>query len=175
MTTYSYELRIPKNRIAVLIGKKGEIKKRLEEETKTKIKVDSEEGEVFVEGKDPVKLLEIREVIRAIGRGFNPEVAQSLLKQDYSLEIIEIPQTKSHLERIKGRVIGSEGKTRRTIEDLTNCQISVFGKTIAIIGFAENVLFAKRAVDMLLQGSTHANVYKFLEKRRRDLKHSLKI
>ena len=34
---FSYELKIPKERVAVLIGKKGEIKKRIEDETSSKI------------------------------------------------------------------------------------------------------------------------------------------
>lgn len=169
MTTYCYELRVPKNRVAVLIGTKGGVKRRIEEETKTKITVDSQEGEVIVEGKDGVELLTVKNVVTAIGRGFNPEVARLLLKQDYSLEVISIAETKDHLKRIKGRLIGSEGKARRTIEGLTNCRISVLGKTVAIIGSIEDIVFARRAVEMLLKGSPHANVYKMLEKRRKKM------
>ena len=36
---YQYELKIPKERIAVLIGKKGETKRVIERTTKTKLKV----------------------------------------------------------------------------------------------------------------------------------------
>src|SRR3989338_6215396 len=71
MTEYSYELKIPKERVAVLIGKNGEIKKQLEAETNTKLKVDSQEGDVFVYGEDAITLFSVREIIRAIGRGFN--------------------------------------------------------------------------------------------------------
>ncbi len=173
MTSYRYEIKIPKSRIAVLIGKKGAVKKQLEQLTKTRIRVDSKEGDVFVEGTDAVNLLAVRDVITAIGRGFNPELAQLLLKHDYSFEIIDITEFlrgKSHLKRIKGRVIGEEGKARRTIEDLTNCHISVFGKTIAIIGPVEFSLVAKKAVEMLLKGSPHSNVYRMLERRRKELR-----
>ena len=37
-TEYSYELKIPKDRVAVLIGKKGKIKKDIGEATNSKIK-----------------------------------------------------------------------------------------------------------------------------------------
>lgn len=165
MNKYCYELKIPKSRIAVLIGKKGEVKKEIEEETKTKIKVDSQEGEVTVEGEDALYLLIVREIITAIGRGFNPGVAMLLLKQDYAIDVIVIPEDKkNHLKRIKGRVIGSEGKARKTIETLTDCYISVFGKTVSIIGPMDYVAYARRAVEMILNGSPHSKVYTMLEK-----------
>ncbi|PIN80448.1 RNA-processing protein [Candidatus Woesearchaeota archaeon CG10_big_fil_rev_8_21_14_0_10_30_7] len=170
---YSYELRIPKERIAVLIGKKGELKKSLEEQTQTKITIDSNEGIVDITGNNPIFLFSLREIIRAIGRGFNPDIALLLLKQDYVLDIIplkEFIKTKKSLERLKGRVIGEEGKSRMTIERLTETNISVYGKTISIIGEYEGVYLARRAIEQLLQGSTHSNVYKWLEKRQTDLR-----
>ena len=174
MTAYSYEIKIPRSRVAVLIGKQGAVKKQLEHETKTRIKVDSHEGDVFVNGEDAVNLLAVKDIIIAIGRGFNPELAQLLLKQDYSLEIVNITdflKGKDHLKRIKGRVIGQEGKARRAIEELTRCHISVFGKTIAVIGPVDFCLSARRAVEMLLRGSPHANVYRMLEKKRREMRY----
>lgn len=171
---YSYELKIPKERIAVLIGKKGEVKKRVEEETKTEIKVDSKEGNIFIKGTNALSLFNAREVINAIARGFNPEIAELLLRGDYGLEIISITdftgKNKANITRLKGRVIGREGKSRKIIEELTECYISVYGKTIAIIGKHENLANARRAVESLLQGSPHSNVYKWLEKRRREVK-----
>ena len=72
--------------------------------------------------------------------------------------------------RLKGRVIGREGKSRKLIEELTECNISVFGKTISIIGLPESAANARQAVESLLRGSTHSNVYNWLEKRRREMK-----
>ncbi|MEA3430108.1 MAG: KH domain-containing protein [Nanoarchaeota archaeon] len=173
---FSYELKIPKDRIAVLIGRKGEIKKELEERTNTNISIDSKEGDVVISGEDALGLYDARSVIIAVARGFNPEVALSLLKQDFALEIINIPdfagKSNNSSVRLKGRVIGKEGKSRVTIEDLTETYISVYGKTIAIIGEASNVLNAKRAVESLLKGGTHASVYKWLERKRRELKRN---
>ena len=67
-------------------------------------------------------------------------------------------------------MIGSEGKSRKLIEELTESYISVYGKTIAIISAPETALIAKQAIESLLRGSTHANVYKWLEKKRREIK-----
>ena len=170
---FSAETKIPKERIAVLIGKSGEIKKELEEYTGTSIEVDSKEGDVKITGEDSLKIYALKEVIKAISRGFNPDISKLLLKQDYALEIIpllDFVKHKGHFERIKGRVIGAHGKSRETIESLTDTYISVYGKTISIIGRSEGVVVAKKAIESLLQGSPHANVYKWLEKNRKNLK-----
>lgn len=173
MEEYIHELKIPKARIAVVIGKSGETKKELEEFTNTKIDVDSKEGVVTISGKDAVKLYQVREMILSIGRGFNPETAKLLLKQDYSVEIISLSDfagKKNQLERVRGRVIGKKGKSREIIEQLTETRISVYGKTVSIIGMVENVVAARNAVDLLLDGATHSTVYKKLEKFRRQVK-----
>jgi len=171
---FSYELRIPKERVAVLIGKKGEMKRAIEHETKTKIEVSSEEGEIRIKGKDALLLYLAREVIRAIGRGFNPDIAQQLLKADYAFELVSIQEyarRATDMERLRGRVIGEGGKSRRTIEDLTQTTVCVFGKTIGIIGPAEYIGDARRAVESLLAGSPHAHVYRWLERRRKERRH----
>lgn len=173
MVEYSYELKIPKDRVAVLIGKEGEVKKSIEEETKSKIKVDSKEGDIFVSGEDALGLYTAREVIKAVGRGFNPDVAKLLLKQDYVFEIVSLSdyvKNKGSMIRLKGRVIGKEGKARKLIENFTESYMCVYGKTIGIIGEPESASAAKQAVESLLRGSAHANVYKWLEKRRREIK-----
>jgi ribosomal RNA assembly protein len=95
-----------------------------------------------------------------------------LLKQEYALELITLRDygDDNTMLRLKGRVIGRNGKARKNIELLTETNISVYGKTIGIIGECENAVMARRAVESLLTGSTHANVYKWLEKNRRELK-----
>jgi len=170
LEVYSYGLKIPKDRIAVVIGKKGSIKKEIEAATKTQLNVDSKEGDVFISGKDALKLYNAREVVKAIGRGFNPELAIILLKPDYALEIVAVEDyVKGDIKRAKGRLIGSEGKARRTIETLSGCYISVYGKTVAIIGKVEDVFVARRAVEGLLRGAKHGNIYKWLEKRKKEI------
>lgn len=173
MADYSYELKIPASRIAVLIGKEGSIKKQLESETGIRITIDSSEGDVFLYGDDALSLYTVREIITAIGRGFNPEIALYLLKPDYVLEQINLAKyarTKKHLMRVKGRVIGRNGKARQIIEELTACKISVFGKTICIVGRIEYADVCRKAVEKLIAGSQHSTVYKMLERHRRDLK-----
>lgn len=171
MDEFAYELKIPKDRIAVLIGKEGKLKKELEEQCETTIDIDSKEGDILIKGTDSLKLFVLRNIIRAISRGFNPEIAMQLLKADYVFELLNIldyVKNKEHLPRIRGRVIGKNGKARETIEELTETKIVVYGKTIGIIGFVDNVAMSRRAIEELLEGALHKGVYKMLEKHKRN-------
>ncbi len=173
MEEFTYELKIPKERVAVLIGKDGSIKQELEDQTKVKIDVDSKEGDVKLTSSDSFQLYLLKDIIKAIGRGFNPDIAMQLFKQDYVLELISMSdyvKSPNQMLRLKGRVIGTSGKARETIQDLTDTSISVYGKTIAIIGFCDKVAISKKAVETLLSGSPHSAVYKWLEKQRRQSK-----
>lgn len=170
---FEYVLKIPKERVAVLIGKKGEEKRQLEKTLGVQIAVDSREGDVTITGKEALKVYAAREIVRAIGRGFNPDAAKLLLKVDYGFDMINIydyARTKKDAERLKGRVIGQEGKSRATLEDLTGTNICVYGKTIGIIGPFDALVLARRAIESLLSGSLHTPVYRWLEKRRGELR-----
>src|SRR3989344_4039289 len=164
---FRYEMRIPRDRIGVLVGPGGQIKRLIEREAKVRLEIDSKEGEVTISSDDGLNIFIAKEVVRAISRGFNPDLALLLLKPDYAFEaisLIDMIRNKNDLERIKGRVIGEEGKARRVIEDLTGAHISIYGKTIGILGEIEQVTTARRAIEMLVEGSPHRNVYKFLER-----------
>jgi len=171
-------VKVPKERIAVVIGKHGEIKRYLEKETKTKITVDSKTGEVIIESTpktdDPLAVWKARDVILAIGRGFSPERAKRLLKDGQLIEIIDISQftgrSKNSLRRVKGRIIGENGKTRKIIEETTGVSLSIYGRTVTLIGDYEWIRVAKKAIMMLIEGAPHGTVYKFLSKMRREYK-----
>ena len=62
------------------------------------------------------------------------------------------------------------GKTRRTIEELSEADLVVYGHTVGFIGTFEEVDIARNAVQMIIQGSEHHTVYNFLQKKRRELK-----
>ena len=157
------EIRIPKDRVAVLIGKKGKTKKEISQATHTKIKVDSKEGDVIIIGENGLDVYNAKRIIQAIGRGFNPDKALELLEEDKAFEIINMQNyarnTKDDLKRIKGRIIGRRGKAKKMIEDLVNVNLSIYGKTVSIIGKQENVDIARHAISNLLSGSKHGKVY----------------
>jgi len=167
---------IPKERVGALVGKDGSVRTYIEKAFDVQLGIGSE-GTVEIEPgdrSDPVKLLRAKDMVTAIGRGFSPERAQALLEEDATLVIINLREllgkSEGDINRVKGRIIGREGKTRRLIEELTRCQISVYGHTIGIIGNYESVGIAREAVMMLIKGKQHSTVYGFLRSRRREFK-----
>lgn len=163
-------LTIPKERIGVLLGKKGEIKRRIEKETHTKIKVDSESGEVEIirktDSKDPLLCLKSQDIIKAIARGFNPQKAFKLLLPNIYIEIIDLSDyvPGKHLERVRARLIGRSGKAREYISRLSKTDIVIYGKTVGLIGDEENIAVASEAILKLIGGSPHTSVFRFVEK-----------
>jgi len=167
--------RLPKERIGVAIGPSGEVKQEIERRTGTKLTLDSETGEVRIEpGDNPLGALMAKEVLRAIARGFSSERAFRLFEDNQFLEVIDIRdfagRSERALVRLKGRAIGEEGKTRQILEETTGTHVSIYGKTIALIGTAEQLAVAREAVERLLGGATHSSVYRFLERKRREMK-----
>jgi len=167
-------VRLPEDRIGALIGPGGQTKRKIEEKTGTEIEVDTEEGEVQlssrVEG-DPMGVLQARDITLAIGRGFSPDRAFRLLKDDTYLGVLDIKEVtgkraKGALRRIRSRVIGEGGKARQRIEDLSGCSVSVYGTTVALIGQEAQLERATRAVQLLLKGSEHAAVFHLLARLR---------
>jgi len=172
-------VKIPKERIGVLIGPNGKTKREIEENLNVKLEVDSETGDITINlnenSTDPSQLFKARDIVLAIGRGFSPERAFRLLHdEDAMLTIIDLREifgrSKSDIRRVKGRIIGKEGKTRRIIEECTETSISVYGHTVSIIGDVEQSEIAREAISMLVKGSQHATVYRFLQRKRHELK-----
>jgi ribosomal RNA assembly protein len=171
--------KIPKDRIGALIGPDGQVKENIEKKLNVELTIDSETGDVTItlakDGEDPSLLFRAKEVVTAIGRGFAPDRAFRLIRdEDAVLEVIDLRElfgrSMSELQRVKGRIIGQEGKTRRIIEELTEADVSVHGHTVAIIANMEQMDIAREAVQMLLRGSLHSTVYRFLHRKRRELK-----
>jgi len=168
--------RIPAERLGVLIGSDGATKKRLQQSTGTRIEIDSASGEVTIDesgAADPVLGLKARDIVQAVARGFSEDRAFRLLDEDAYIEILDIKDfahSKNRVAQIRARLIGTRGKTRRIIEELTGVDVSVSGHTVAMIGGSFEMAIAREAVFMILRGSEHKTVYRFLERKRADLK-----
>ena len=171
-------VRMPAERVGVAIGPQGEAKREIEERTGARLDFDSDACSVKVmPGEDPVGALKAEAALKAIARGFSARRAFRLLDEDQFLEVIDVTDyagdSDKAVPRLKGRVIGEAGKTRETIEHLTEAYVSVYGKTIAAIGTVEQLAVAREALEMLLSGREHSTVYRFLEKKRREGKRAL--
>ncbi len=170
--SFEQVLRVPLDRVAAIIGKKGETKKHLEEALHVELEIDGQSGEVKVkstsiEEGDPFRAMAI---VEAVARGFSPQRALKLMDPETVLEVLDLREfagkSENSLDRIRGRIIGLNGKSRRVIEELTKCQISVYGRTVAIIGEITEVKLTKEAIVMLAKGSRHRSVYNMLQRAR---------
>lgn len=177
-------VRIPAARVAVLIGRRGRTKAAIEKRCSVSVDVDSSDGIVTVkrgdgpEGPgggggagDALGPFKAAEIVSAIGRGFAPDRAMSLLDEGRSLHVVDLREfagrSPSQIGRIKGRIIGERGRARRSMESLTGASISVYGRTVAVIGTAASLRLAVEAITSLSSGSMHGAVYGRLEAARR--------
>tara|TARA_A100001037_G_scaffold262161_1_gene251584 strand:- start:272 stop:1015 length:744 start_codon:yes stop_codon:yes gene_type:complete len=169
--------RVPKDRIAVLIGAKGATRRDLEKAAGCKhIQIDSTTGEIEVTwpdagGYDPVKALKLPDVIKAVGRGMAPGRAIQLLQDDWFFEMVDlrdyVGKRSNQQRRIRARIIGSEGKIRKMIEQHTGTEISIYKSTVVLVGEGAGLSAARQAIEMLASGSEHGTVLKYLEKERK--------
>ena len=164
-------IKIPDERLGALIGPEGTVRNKIAIQTRTKIRIDSASGEVEVEGEGEGYVKAVN-LVHAIARGFSPERAYTLLKDDYTLKIIEVVEfigkNESNLKAKRGRVIGREGLARKNIEKKTKSLISVYGKTIAIIAKLEDREVAIEAVELLLKGAKHETMEQRIDERAHD-------
>ncbi len=171
-------VKIPKERVGILIGPEGKVKKFIEEKLEVKLEIDTEGSVTLIlseNAKDPSLLLKAKDVVTAIGRGFPPETAFRLIRnEDDIFDLIDLRiifgRSESDIKRIKGRVIGAEGKTRKLIEELTEADVVVYGHTVGIIGSFEESDAARNAVQMIIDGCEHHTMYNYLQKKRTELK-----
>jgi ribosomal RNA assembly protein len=175
-------VRIPKERVGVLIGPAGKVKRDIEEKLTVELQIESEAGGVEItlneKAEDPSLLFRAKDVVTAIGRGFSPEEAFRLIRnEDTVFDFVDLRaifgRSESDITRVKSRIIGMNGKTRRTIEELTEADVVIYGHTVGFIGTFEQVDAARNAVQMIIQGSQHHTVYSYLQKKRREIKKQM--
>ncbi|MFC5971450.1 KH domain-containing protein [Halomarina salina] len=165
---------IPQDRIGALIGEGGETMREIESRAEVRLDIDSETGSVAVEKTgDPLTGLKAPDIVRAIGRGFRPDDALSLLDDDMRmLELVDLDaatRNKNDLRRQKGRLIGEDGRTRELMEELSGARVVIYGSTAGLIGGPEQVRTARSAIEMILDGAPHGAVYSFLERKRSEM------
>ena len=163
-------IRIPNDRIAVLIGKLGSVKSKIEELCFVSLDIDGDTGEVLIKSVGDVEKMQpfkAMEIVTAIGRGFSPENALTLLKGENTLHVIDLREfagkSTANIERIKGRIIGEGGRARRNMENLSSTHISVYGRTVSIIGDASKLRLTVDAISAISSGGMHGAVYDKLE------------
>jgi ribosomal RNA assembly protein len=160
-------IKIPEARLGVLIGGRGTVKRKIEHKLGVRITVGEE---IVIVGEDAVAVMTAESVVKAIGRGFAPEKAFKLFDENVTLYILPLPKDERVLKRIKSRIIGAGGRARANLERLSGTDISVYGRTVSVIGEYECVDAILEALKKLIAGFSHAAVYEMLEKKKREMK-----
>lgn len=168
---------LPGKRFANFTGKQNKALKDLQDRLQVKITVTVEANRddvIRIEGEPENEWL-AEQVLKAVDLGFAPKDAFRLLKDDSYLEQLDLEQSmrgnERAVERQKARIIGTEGKAKRTLEELSEAKIALSdGPMVGILGGFDEVQAGKEAILQLLEGRPHQGVYVYLEnqKRRRE-------
>ena len=151
--------------IANIIRNKYQIEEALE------LKLENKGKLVFITGNAQNEYLGLH-VLEALNLGFSIERALLLKNEDTILQVLNIKNItkRNDLERVRGRIIGTHGKTLGNLKELTDCFIAVRENQIGIIGNTEDIDDAILAVKSLVRGSKQGNVYAKLEKEKKKKK-----
>lgn len=148
------------------VGRVTNHKKRLERELN--VTLTNKGKNVFVEG-DADNEYTAMQVLEALKIGFSIERALALKDEEIILQTLHIKDiTKRHdLESVRARIIGTDGKTLKTLNNLTNCAISLEDNNVGIIGYTDDIEEAIQSITSIIQGSKQSNVYSRLEKQKK--------
>ena len=69
--------------------------------------------------------------------------------------------------RMRSRLIGTNGRIRTLIEEMSGCEIAVYGSTVAVLGGNDSLSLATPAIEGILGGSEHSTVLFGLEQDKR--------
>lgn len=134
-------------------------------ENKVKIKISFGKNSIKLNGNELNEFL-VEKIVRAIDFGFNVDDALLLTSEDFVLEFIEVKEhtKRKNLHDVRARLIGTGGKARKTIENLTGSEIVINNNTVGIIVDADHLDSVVQGVESLIQGAKHGNVFSYLEK-----------
>lgn len=144
---------------------------KLEKKLDVSIKILGKRVEISGEAMQEFVALQVFE---AISFGFTVHKALRLSEEDTQFKIIHIKShTKRNLKDIRARLIGTQGKTRKTLSEISGCDIIITEGEVGIIGDVEKVDDVSRAIIHMIEGAKQSNMYKFLERMNRVKKDDL--
>jgi ribosomal RNA assembly protein len=153
-----------------VLGKNERNIKSLRQKLDAKIDVkrqrDNDNADILIMGKNAMQEYVLSEILEALASGFDLKVAILLEDEEFVFKKVNLRTYArgSRLSFVRARIVGSEGKSKRVIQSLTDCFISLSDNYVAIIGKPESIELASKAIESLIRGTKHANVFKFLEK-----------
>ncbi len=159
MISIEESIRFTRERIDIVKKNLREIKKR------TDVDISIKGLDVILKGK-AVDVLKLKNTLNALFEGFVPRESFKLLNEKNQLMVVRLNDYTSSgmsVEKMKGRIIGEGGRTKRLLEELTKVSVSVHGNRVSLIGKPKEIASAKKAIQMLVNGKPHGKVYRYLE------------
>ncbi len=140
-------------------------KNRLEQKLKAKLTLGKDKV-LTIETENPLDEFEAQRVFDAMNLGFSAEDALRILDEETNFIQINIKDyaNTTNLEVVRSRLIGTHGKTKATVEEITKCVVKVQDNLVGIIGPAEITETAFTAVTNIIRGTKQANAYRYLER-----------
>ncbi|MFA5060839.1 MAG: hypothetical protein WC494_00805 [Candidatus Pacearchaeota archaeon] len=134
-------------------------------ESKLKVKISFGKDRISIVGSELNEFL-VEEIVRAVDFGFHIDDALLLKSEDFVLEFIDIKEhtRRKNLKDVRARIIGTNGKARKTLENLTGAVIVIKSNRVGVIVDSTHLDTTIQAIESLIQGSKHGNVFSYLEK-----------
>ena len=124
------------------------------------------EGDIALISGKPYGEFIAKGVLQAFGRGFDIEVARLLLGDNCYFASIDLKEelgSETRVRRIKARIIGENGRTKKYIEGVSSAKMCIYGDTVSFIGSIDEIREAETAVNTLVEGGTHRLAYLRME------------
>ncbi len=150
----------------VIIENMNKIKKAVPKiEDKIKIKISFQKSQITIKGSE-LNEYTVEQIVRAVNFGFDVEDALLLKNEDFVLEFINVKEHthRKNLKEVRARLIGTDGKARKTIENLTGAVVVIHNNSVGVIVDSEHLDSTTQAIILLIQGAKHGNVFAYLEK-----------
>jgi ribosomal RNA assembly protein len=150
----------------IVVEKMNKIKKAVPKiESRIKVKILFKKESVVVKGSEMDEFL-VEQIIRAVDFGFYIDDALLLKNDGFLLEFIDIKEhtRRKNFKDIRSRLIGTGGKARKTIENLTDSVIVINGNDVGVIVDSDHLDAVTQGIESIIQGSKHGNVFAYLEK-----------
>ena len=134
-------------------------------ESRFKVRVSFSGNKITLKGAELEEYI-VDEIIRAVDFGFDTEDALILRDPDFTLKFLNIKDFthKKNLAEVRARVIGTDGRAKGTIEELTGSRIVLHDNNVGVIVDSDHADHAVQALKSLIGGAKHANVFAYLEK-----------
>lgn len=149
----------------IYIQKIADLRKNKKElEKKLGVNIELKGHNVVFDG-DSLEEYDALRVFNAIDFGFSVRKALLVKGEDMIFRTVKIKEhTKRNLKDIMSRLIGKRGKTRRTMSEISGCEILIKEGEVGIIGDSDSIEDAETAIIHLIKGSKQSNMYRYLEK-----------